>query len=78
MRPDRHGPYYTVAPQYGDVVRLRFARVDTFALAEAHLVLASIAQRYRLRLLPGHPVLPDPIFTLRTSHGLPMLAERRR
>jgi cytochrome P450 len=50
---------------------------NQFALTEAQLVLASIAQRYQLRLLPGHPVRPNPIFTLRTSHGLPMTAQRR-
>ena len=50
---------------------------NQFALTEAQLVLASIAQRYQLRLLPGHPVRPNPIFTLRTSHGLPMIAQRR-
>ena len=48
-----------------------------FALTEAQLVLASVAQRYQLRLLPGHPVKPMPIFVLRTSHGLPVTAHRR-
>jgi hypothetical protein len=41
------------------------------------LVLASIAQRYQLRLVPGHPVRPNPIFTLRTSHGPRMTLQRR-
>ena len=50
---------------------------NIFALNEAQLLLASIAQRYTLRLKPGHPVQPRPVFVLRTSHGLPMLAERR-
>jgi cytochrome P450 len=50
---------------------------NQFALTEAQLVLASIAQRYQLRLTPGHPVQPNPVFTLRTSHGLPMLVQRR-
>lgn len=48
-----------------------------FALLEAQLVLATVAQRYQLRLRPGHPVQPDPVFVLRTSHGLPMTATRR-
>jgi cytochrome P450 len=51
---------------------------NIFALNEAQLVLASVAQRYQLRLQPGHPVEPRPIFVLRTSHGLPMTAHRRR
>jgi cytochrome P450 len=50
---------------------------NQFALAEAQLVLASPAQRYRMQLVPGHPVQPNPIFTLRTSHGLPMTLQRR-
>jgi cytochrome P450 len=50
---------------------------NQFALTEAQLLLASIAQRYALRLVPGHPVRPNPIFVLRTSHGLPMTLARR-
>jgi len=50
---------------------------NIFALSEAQLVLAGMAQRYQLRLTPGHPVKPRPIFVLRTSHGLPMTAHRR-
>ncbi len=50
---------------------------NQFALTEAQLVLASIAQRYQLRLAPGHPVRPNPVFTLRTSDGLPMTLHRR-
>ncbi len=51
---------------------------NIFALSEAQLVLASMAQRYQLRLKAGHPVTPRPIFVLRTSHGLPMTAHRRQ
>jgi cytochrome P450 len=50
---------------------------NTFALVEAHLVVATIVQRYRLRLVPGHPVEPWPLITLRPRHGLEMLVERR-
>ena len=50
---------------------------NNFALMEAQLVLATVAQRYQLRLRPGHPVQPDPVFVLRTSHGLPMRVTRR-
>lgn len=48
-----------------------------FALTEAVMMLATIAQRYKLRLKPGHPVRPMPVFTLQTSHGLPMTLEAR-
>lgn len=50
---------------------------NLFAMTEAQLVLATIAQRYALRLVPDHPVQPDPIFVLRTSHGLPMMLAAR-
>jgi cytochrome P450 len=48
-----------------------------FALMEGHLVLATIAQRYRLEGVPGHPVEPDPILTLRPRHGILMSLRRR-
>ncbi|MCB0112199.1 MAG: cytochrome P450, partial [Caldilineaceae bacterium] len=50
---------------------------NNFAMMEAQLVLATVAQRYRLKLVPGHRVEPNPIFVLRTSDGLPMFIERR-
>jgi cytochrome P450 len=43
---------------------------NTFALMESVLVLATIAQRYRFTLLPGHPVEPLPTFTLRPRYGI--------
>jgi cytochrome P450 len=51
---------------------------NQFALVEAHLVLATLAQRYRLHLVPGHTVDPWPLFTLRARFGMPMIIERRR
>ncbi len=41
-----------------------------FALMEAVLILATLGQRYRFTLVPGHPVKPFPTFTLRLAHGL--------
>ena len=49
-----------------------------FALAEATLILATIAQRYRLHLKPGFPVEPQGLITLRPRYGLRMTLERRR
>jgi cytochrome P450 len=43
---------------------------NAFAMAEAQLVVATVAQRYRLRLVPGHPVELDPLITLRPRHGI--------
>ena len=50
---------------------------NQFALIEAHLVVATLAQRYRLRLVPGHRVEPWPLITLRPRFGMPMVIERR-
>jgi cytochrome P450 len=46
-------------------------------MAEATLLLATIAQRFRLRLLPGHPVEPQGLITLRARHGMKMLLTPR-
>jgi cytochrome P450 len=48
-----------------------------FAQMEAVLLLATIAQRFRLRAVPGHEVIPVPSFTLRPKHGVRMTIERR-
>lgn len=47
---------------------------NQFALTEAALILATICQNYRLDLVPGHPVVIDPLITLRPKYGLPMNA----
>jgi cytochrome P450 len=48
-----------------------------FAMMEAQLVLATIAQRYRLHLVPDHHVEPQALLTIRPRNGLPMtLLER--
>lgn len=49
-----------------------------FAMMEAVLVLACIAQRYRIRLAPDHhEVKPLPSITLRPKRGLRMVVEER-
>jgi cytochrome P450 len=48
-----------------------------FAMTEAILILATIAQRYRLRLKPGHPIEPQGLITLRPRYGMQMILERR-
>jgi len=44
-----------------------------FALAEATILLATLAQRCSLRMVPGHPVEPQGLITLRARHGMKML-----
>ena len=49
---------------------------ESFAWMELILLVATIAQQYRLRLVPGHPVVPQPLITLRAKHGMRMTVER--
>lgn len=46
-------------------------------MLEAALVVATIAQKFRFRLVPGHAVEPEPLVTLRFRHGLRMKIEAR-
>ena len=48
-----------------------------FAMAEASLVLATIARAYRLRMAPGHRVEALGRVSLRPRHGLHMTLQRR-
>jgi cytochrome P450 len=43
---------------------------NSFALMEAQLVLATIAQRFRFTLAPDRPIVPLPSITLRPRYGL--------
>jgi len=50
---------------------------NAFALMEAQLVLATVAQRYTLRLIPRHPVEPQVRLTMWPRYGLPMTLHPR-
>jgi cytochrome P450 len=50
---------------------------EQFAWMEGVIALATIAQRWQLRLAPGHPVALQPIITLRPKHGMRMTVEPR-
>jgi cytochrome P450 len=50
---------------------------ESFAWMELVLVLCTIAQRWRLRVVPDHPVVPQPVITLRTKHGIKVTAHAR-
>jgi cytochrome P450 len=48
----------------------------SFAMMEANLLLAAIAQRFRLHMVPGHPVEALPSITLRPRYGMRMSISR--
>ncbi len=50
---------------------------NAFAMMEAQLIVATLTQRHRLHLVPGHPVEPWPLITLRPRYGMRMTVERR-
>lgn len=41
-----------------------------FAMMEAQILLAMIVREQRLELVPSHPVVLDPVITLRPKHGI--------
>jgi cytochrome P450 len=81
FNPDRWTPEFKAAlPPFAYLPLGGGARKcigDQFALMEAALVLTTVAQKWRLQLAPGHPVLTQPLITLRAKHGMKMIAEPR-
>ena len=51
---------------------------NAFALMEAGLLLATIGQKFRFRLVPGHRVTPLASITLRPRSGIRAVVEARR
>ena len=50
---------------------------EQFAWMEGILLIAALAQKWRMRLVPGHPVEVQPLITLRPKHGMKMILEKR-
>lgn len=50
---------------------------EPFAWMEGILLLATLAQQWRMHLVPGHPVTMQPLITLRPKYGMKMTLERR-
>jgi cytochrome P450 len=50
---------------------------EQFAWMEGVLLLATLAQKWRMRLVDGHPVELKPLITLRPKHGMRMMLEKR-
>jgi cytochrome P450 len=45
---------------------------ETFAWMEGILIIATIARRWRMRIMPGHPIIVQPLVTLRPKYGMQM------
>ncbi|HVB37305.1 MAG TPA: cytochrome P450, partial [Vicinamibacterales bacterium] len=81
FRPDRWTPDARAArPRFayfpfGGGSRLCIG--EPFAWLEGVLVIATVAQQWTLRLVPGHRVVPQPRITLRPQGGMPMTPTRR-
>jgi cytochrome P450 len=50
---------------------------NQFALTEATLIIATIAQRYRIELVPDQQIRPEPLITLRPAPGIRAVLKRR-
>ena len=50
---------------------------NQFAMMEAQLVVATIAQRYRIEVGPNQDIRPEPLITLRPALGIRATLERR-
>ena len=50
---------------------------NSFATMEANLLLATMAQRYQMRLIDGLEIVPQPFITMFPRDGLPMRLEKR-
>jgi cytochrome P450 len=79
--PDRFAPEH-------EATRPRFAYLpfgggprgcigNHFAMTEAILIVAAIAQRYRVELVPGQNIRPEPLITLRPTPGIRAILQKR-
>jgi len=50
---------------------------EGFAWTESILLLVTLAQHWAMRLVPGHPVEPQPRLTLRPKYGMKMVLKKR-
>jgi cytochrome P450 len=84
--PDRFDPG-RFAPEH-ESTRPRFAYIpfgggprgcigNQFAMLEAQLIVATIAQRYRIELVPDQDIRPEPLITLRPAPGIGAILRQR-
>ena len=79
--PERHTPEAKAARPRGAYcpfgMGARQCIGEAFAWMESVLVLATLAQRWKLRHDERHTVVAEPLFTLRPKNGMPMWVEAR-
>jgi cytochrome P450 len=79
--PERHTPEAKAARVKGAYCPFgmgpRQCIGEAFAWMEGVLVLATLAQRWKLRHDERHAVVAEPLFTLRPRGGMPMMVEAR-
>lgn len=84
--PDRFEPERFLPERCADLPRYAFfpfgggpraCIANWFVPSEAQIVLATVAQKCRLRMVPHHPMVLDPWLTLRPRHGLKVVLEPR-
>ncbi len=51
---------------------------EGFAWTEGMLVMATLAGRWRMKVVPGHRIELEPRITLHSRHGMPMILEKRK
>ncbi len=67
-------PTYAYFP-FGGGSRVCIGR--SFAMMEAVLIVATIAQKFKLTLVPEHPIVLQPSISLRPKRGIKMLLTKR-
>ncbi len=50
---------------------------EQFAWMEGVLLIAALSRKWRMNLVPGHPVEVQPLITLRPKHGMSMTVHKR-
>ncbi|MBI4228696.1 MAG: cytochrome P450 [Deltaproteobacteria bacterium] len=50
---------------------------ESFAWMEGMMLMATIASKWKMRLVPGQTIVPKPLITIRPKYGMKMIMERR-
>ena len=49
---------------------------EAFAWMEGVLIIATIASKWKMRLVPAQKIIPQPLITIRPKHGIKMTVEK--